>query len=196
MRKIILISVTVVTGIVAGVAAGIFTRPAPQPLAATLFDQPRALPDLDLVDHHGAALGPERFRGAWDLLFFGFTRCPDICPMTLGQLRNLAARLPAAQLPRIWLVSVDPEHDTPEVLGPYIEFFDPRFGGITGSATELQSLTTALGVAWARVPQGDDYTISHSAALFLIDPDGDYAGVINTPHRWADIETDLRNLLR
>ena len=132
----------------------------------------------------------------WDLLFFGFTRCPDICPMTLGRLRGLADRLPPGQAPRIWLVTVDPEHDTVSVLKKYVSFFDPDFAGITGAEPAIAELAGALGVAYARVPEGDSYTMTHSAALFLIDPDGRYAGLFNTPHQWEHITHDLEVLTR
>lgn len=195
MNHKFIVAAIVLAGLGAGLLAGVLHR-EPGLQAAVVFDEPRDLPALELTDQHGVALTTDRFRGRWDLWFFGFTRCPDICPMTLGRLRGLAGKLPSGRTPRIWLVTVDPEHDTASVLKDYLSSFDPEFAGITGTDQAIAELAGALGVPYARVPDGDSYTMTHSAALFLIDPDGRYAGLINTPHEWETITRDLEQLIR
>ncbi len=195
MKRSLLIATILLAGLAAGLTAGLLHR-EPAPRAATLFATPRELPPLQLIDQDGAPLTPERFEGRWDVLFFGFTRCPDICPMTLGRLRGLARQLPERRAPRIWLVTVDPEHDTAAVLRKYVSFFDPDFSAVTGTGQSIDELARALGVAYVKVPDGDSYTMSHSAALFLIDPGGRYAGIFNTPHDWRLIARDLGRLTR
>jgi len=118
-----------IMGILLGsaLAAGIFvatrvTTPA-EPQYAFVLPEPTALPDFSLLDQSGEPVSADTFVGRWDLVFFGFTNCPDICPTTLQTLASARAELVAAEaetLPRIVLVSVDPERDTPELLGQYV----------------------------------------------------------------------------
>ena len=92
-----------------------------RPKARPILPQPRALPPLALVDQDGAPLPRDFLRDRWTIVFFGFTQCPDICPTTLAtlaQMKQKLADLPAAQQPRVLLVSVDPERDTPAMLKP------------------------------------------------------------------------------
>ena len=195
MKHKLLIATILLAGLAAGMLASLVHR-QPALRAATVFDTPRGLPAPELTDQDGVRLTPDRFEDRWDVLFFGFTRCPDICPMTLTRLRGLADKLPPGQAPRVWLVTVDPEHDTAPVLSKYVSFYDPDFAAITGSGQAIGELAGALGVAYAKIPDGDSYTMSHSAALFLIDPDGHYAGLFNTPHDWGNIMHDLEQLTR
>jgi len=104
---------------------------APTLAQATLIDPPRALPPMAFIDEQGQPFGPERLRGRWSILFFGFTYCPDICPTTLAllaQVEKQLADLPAEQRPQIVLVSVDPKRDTPEVVQPHFHRHHRRAG--------------------------------------------------------------------
>ena len=172
----------------------------PQPERALLFQEPRALPDFALVDQAGQAFGPARLRGRWTLLFFGFVNCPDICPTTLATLaaaRRQLADLPAAEVPAVTLVSVDPGRDTPELLARYVAHFDPSFTGVTGSPQAIEVLTKALGVAVVIGPPAPDgsYAVDHSAAVFLVDPDGRVAALFGTPHEAGEIARDYRRIV-
>lgn len=199
MNRSILFAAALVAGAAAGLTLALLQGADDEIVAATIFDTPRELPALDLVNADGAAVSGNIFTGRWDLLFFGFTHCPDICPATLHRLDALLdtiAQSAPERLPRVWLVSVDPSRDTPAVLADYLGFFDARFGALTGTDESVATLAGALGVAYARLPQGEDYTMSHSAALFLIDPRGHYAGLFNTPHDWDRIGSDLETILQ
>lgn len=186
----------------AGTAAGAWLArdrtAAPLPLErATLFSAPRALPPFELVDQQGGRFGPERLAGAWSILFFGFTHCPDVCPSTLATLaavRRELADLPPAARPAVVLVSVDPARDTPGRLAEYVRFFDPDFAGVTGSPASIEALTSALGVAVVTNPPDADgnYSVDHTASLFLIDPSGSLVGVFGTPHTVDGIAHDYR----
>jgi protein SCO1/2 len=139
-------------------------------------------------------------RGQWTFLFFGFVNCPDICPTTLATLaaaREALADLPEAQRPTVTLVSVDPRRDTPEVLAHYVAHFDPSFSGITGSVEAINTLTSALGVAVIIGPAADDgsYAVDHSAAIFLVDPEGRIAALFGTPHEAGTIARDFRRIV-
>ncbi|MBT8143963.1 MAG: SCO family protein [Gammaproteobacteria bacterium] len=195
MKRIFIIAVLLIAGLLAGVLTAHWQRSAAAPEVATLFATPRLLDWPALVDERGDPISASSFSTEWDLLFFGFTRCPDICPMTLGRLRTAIGQLPADERPRVWLVSVDPTHDKSEVLRDYLAFFDASFRGLTGTEAQIESLATQLGVAYSRVPQEEGYTMSHSAALFLLDREGRYAGLFTTPHDWPTISQDLARIV-
>ncbi len=166
-----------------------------KPIGATVLPAPMALPDFTLLSHEGTPVLPETFRGRWDLVFFGFTHCPDICPTTLQLLSAVKSEL-AEQgidpLPRIVLVSVDPERDTPELLGKYVAHFGDDNLGVTGTVTELRKLTTSLGVYFEKQPgNGDNYNVDHFAGVIVVDPDANFYAVYSAPH---DIERYLHDL--
>ncbi len=181
-------------------AAGIFVAlrtqaPPPEAASALLLPEPTPLPEFHLVDQHGQPVDESVFRGQWDLVFFGFTHCPDICPTTLQVLSTARAALADAgqePLPRIVLVSVDPERDTPEILGPYVEYFGADTLGITGSLEETKKLTSSLGIFFEkRATDDDNYLVDHSAAVLVIDPDGRFSALFSGPHQVADYVHDL-----
>ena len=198
------VAVIILAGIVAGVAAAHFfarLRSAPLELEqATLFEEPRALPEFALVDQDGRGFDRERLRGHWTFLFFGFVNCPDICPTTLATLagaRKALADLPAGKRPEVAFVSVDPARDTPEVLAAYVANFDPSFAGVTGSAAAIEAITRALGVAVIIGPTAADgsYTVDHSAAIFLVDPKARVAALFGALHEAAAIARDYRRIV-
>jgi protein SCO1/2 len=169
--------------------------PPPVPRTATVLPGSAELPDFSLLDQNGATIGRDVFRGQWDLVFFGFTQCPDICPLTLQILATAKQQLAdngQDPLPRIVLVSVDPERDTPELLARYVAYFDTDSLGITGELDELRKLTNSLGIFFEKVFSDDgNYTVNHSAVVLLINPDGRFHAVFGTPHEAANFVHDL-----
>jgi protein SCO1/2 len=166
---------------------------------ATVFSSPRPVPPLDLVDQDGDALGPDFFEGHWTLVFFGFTQCPDVCPTTLATLAQSVrqlADLPAAQQPRVLLVSVDPERDTPDILAPYVRFFDPAFRGARGSLEATAAAAAAFNVPYAKValPEGG-YTLDHGSGIFIVGPTGGTVAYLSSPHDAATIARDYRKIV-
>jgi protein SCO1/2 len=154
--------------------------------SGTWLSPARPLPAFALVDQDAKAAGPERFRGRWTLVFFGFTHCPEACPTTLALLgvvrRALAATLPAEQVPAVLLISVDPERDTPPALKSYLAGFDPTFSGLTGNPEAVRAFATALGVPYRKIPMKGDYMMDHSTAIMLVNPDGQLAALFTGPH--------------
>jgi len=151
--------------------------------AVTLYPQPRVLPDFTLQSFAGDVLGPQQLAGHWTLVFIGFTSCPDVCPMTLAGLARAQRQwqaLPEATRPRVLFVSVDPARDTPERLGQYAHAFHPDTIAATAALPALEVFTRSLSLVFAKVPlgQGDDYTIDHSAAIAVLDPEVRMAGVV------------------
>ena len=165
---------------------------------ATLLAPPRPLPPLALVDQDHQPFGPERLRGGWSFVFFGFTSCPDVCPVTmraLSQTRKLLADLPETARPRVVMISVDPERDTPERLAAYLKAFDPTFVGATGTKPAIDELAQRMGVLAAVRPlDGDNYTVDHTTSVFLVDPDGALRALFSAPHVPQQIADDFRRI--
>ncbi len=184
------------TAIAAGVVVSLLMRePAAIPNAATILPTAIELPQFSLLDQQGQTVGKDVFAGEWNLVFFGFTNCPDVCPLTLQLLSQVKLRLAEAghqPLPRIVLVSVDPQRDTPAAINSYIGYFGKDHLGITGELDELRKLTGALGIFFEKnASDGDDYTIDHSAVVLVIDPQSRMPALFGAPHRIDDLVHDL-----
>ena len=191
---------TAITLTLAGALATAAPAPAPLPaLERVMVIEPRAVGDLAMKDQDGKPRRLADLTGAPALVFFGFTHCPDVCPTTLGMLAQVEkqlADLPEAARPQVVLVSVDPKRDTPEQLAPYVKFFSPSFTGVTGSQHDVDQFTRALGVPVATTPTANgDYTVDHSAAIFLIDPNGAMRALFSTPHVSREIAQDYRRIV-
>lgn len=166
-----------------------------EPGTAFVLPSPIALPDFSLLDQHGNAVSAETFQGQWDLVFFGFTHCPDICPTTLQTLAAAKRELAAAgtePLPRIVLVSVDPDRDLPAQLGKYVDHFGAGNLGVTGELAEIKKLTKALGIYFEKqVADGENYGVDHSAAVLVFNPAGEFHALFSGPHVVANYVHDL-----
>ncbi len=167
----------------------------------TLLGEPRLLPSFALTDAAGRPFRNADLQRRWTLLSFGFTHCPDVCPTTLTTLvaaRRLLADLPAATQPHLALFSVDPERDTPDVLREYVAFFDPQMIGVTGPTAAVDGFTRSLGVPVLRgkpASAGGGYDVSHSASVFVIDPQGRLVAILAAPHTPEGIATDFRSIV-
>lgn len=166
---------------------------------ATLLPEARALGPFSLIDDQGAALNRDSLRGKWTLMFFGFTHCPDVCPLTLQQLSSARSALLEngnKPLPDILLVSVDPERDTQEALAAYVAHFGDGVSGARGELPALQQLTKDVGIFFQREPgESDYYQVSHSAAVLLIDPEVRLHAVLSAPQQLAALVNDLPLLM-
>jgi protein SCO1/2 len=174
------------TALAAGIFMALRMQAPAVPVSALVLPDPDPVPAFALVDQHGTAIDETVFQGQWDLVFFGFTHCPDICPTTLQVLATARAELQERdELPlfRIVLVSVDPERDTPEIMGQYVNYFGEGNLGITGSLEEIRALTGGLGIYFEKQPtDGDNYVVDHSAAVLVINPDGRFSALFGGPH--------------
>ena len=186
--------------LVAGVFVALRSQTPATPVAAMLLPQPDPVPEFSLLDQHGNSIDRSVFAGHWNLVFFGFTHCPDICPTTLQVLAAARSKLAEdgqAPLPRIVLVSVDPERDTPEIIGAYVDYFGPGNLGITGSLEEIDRLTAGLGIYYQKQPaNGDNYVVDHSAAVLVIDPEGRFSALFSGPHKVESFVHDLPLIMR
>jgi protein SCO1/2 len=164
----------------------------PQLTSGTWFPQPRPVGELTLTGDDGKPFGHARLEGAPTLVFFGFTHCPDVCPTTMARLAQITKAARVKDL-RVLLISVDPERDTPENMHQYVRAFDPTFIGATGTPQGIKQVTKAFGVAVEKVPlPGGNYTVDHSAAVFLLNAHGQIVAVFTPPIEPDKFAADLR----
>ena len=130
-----------------------------------------------LQDPRGRSVSNEDFRGRFQLIAFGYTYCPDVCPTTLVEMAAILKQLgeQADRLQPIF-VTVDPERDTGKVLQTYTEFFDPRILGLTGSPALVRRAADNFKIRYAKVrePGSENYSMDHSAGMILLGPDGEF----------------------
>jgi protein SCO1/2 len=175
---------------------------APAPLlpieSGVLLPEPRPVAGFSLTDQDGRTFTHANLLNHWSLVFAGFTHCPDVCPTTLSLMKLLEQRLQADNrgLSMVF-VSVDPERDTPQQLQKYVRYFSPNLTGATGPAEELERLCASLGIAYVKVPGATpgDYTIDHSAALVLLNPQGKVAGYFQAPYKLDTLAADLARII-
>jgi protein SCO1 len=164
---------------------------APQLASGTWLPQSKAVIDFQLTDTSGRSFTRRDLAGAPTLVFFGFTHCPDVCPTTLVKLAQVRRRAAIAPL-RVLFISVDPQRDTPPVLGQYLHAFDPQFQGLTGDPRTIARLAANFGVAVNRVElPGGDYTMDHSAVVFLLDDTAHIVAIFTPPFDVASFSADL-----
>lgn len=149
---------------------------------------------FDLVNQHGRPVSEADFADRHKLVFFGFTHCPDVCPVTLARMSVVLRLLgPAAEQLHPLFITVDPERDTPERLHQYSAPFDPRITYLTGTPQQVKEVLDSWWVTRARVAAGaGDYSMEHSAVLYLLNP----AGVVIASYRWDQTEAELARALK
>jgi protein SCO1/2 len=150
-----------------------------------------------LTDQDGKPFTDQDVKGRPFLVFFGFTRCPDICPTTLFEMSQLLRKLgPEADRTGALFITVDPERDTPAVMKDYLSNFDPHLRGLTGDRASIDAALKAYRVYAKKVPlDGGDYTMDHTALVYLMDKDGHFVAPFNM-QRTADTEAaELRRYL-
>lgn len=152
--------------------------------------------DFSLTDHNGDTITEAAFAGRPTLIYFGFTRCPEVCPTTLYELSGWFEALgDEGRDLQAFFISVDPERDTPEIMKGYVEAFGDHITGITGDPDEVARVIAAWHVYAAKIPTDDgDYTMDHTASVFLIDRDGRFRGTIAYGEDFESATGKLRRL--
>ncbi len=168
-------------------------RPMPEPaitITGTSFGGP-----FTLVGADGQQFASTRLAGKPYAIFFGFTHCPDVCPTTLARLARLRKELGRGDDAfNIVFVSVDPERDGPKEVGSYSTAFGSPVIGLTGSPVQIDRVKKQYGIFSEKVPQGDSYTVDHSAAVLLFDRDGAFQSTISADEQDAPAMDKLRQL--
>jgi protein SCO1/2 len=166
-------------------------RESPQLASGTWLPRSKTLPDFQLTDTTGRPFTQRDLRGAPTLVFFGFTHCPDVCPTTLQKLAQVKKRGAIAGL-RVLFISLDPQRDTPPLLAMYVHAFDPQFQGLTGDPKAIAEVAATFQVAVSRVElPGGDYTMDHSAVVFLLDDAARIVAIFRPSFDVTALSTDL-----
>lgn len=161
----------------------------------TYLVYPEKLPVFELSDHHGQRLTNGDFYDHWTLVFFGFTHCPMICPVTLSTLNTAIDRLkkilPKDQIPQVVFITVDPAQDTTERLKTYISAFNPDFIGARADLAKIINLEEQL-----HLPVAKDNVTNHSMEVILINPKAEAQAYFTYPPRASDLVTDYLRILK
>lgn len=181
-----------------GLGEWLFRHPSPPPEIAGIY-LPDAAPlaEFHLVHHSGRPFTRDDFRGKWTFLYFGYSYCPDVCPLTLvelNRLQKLLASQGADGDTAYVLVSVDPQRDTPQRLQEYVTYFNPKFQGVTGAPEELNRLAKPLHVFYQRAVEAqnsDNYTVDHTSTIILIDPAGRPRAIFTPPQNPERLAADF-----
>jgi protein SCO1 len=164
---------------------------------AVEFSKPRIIPPFELIDAHGKPFTLEQLTGKWTIVFFGFTSCPDICPVTLSILSKWHKTLDQdiQTKTQVVMISVDPARDTPEALRGYMEHFNPDFIGVTGELRNIRILADQLNVAFNRSSADEDYSVDHSGHLVIVNPYGHYHGILKPPFELARLKLTFQSIV-
>lgn len=180
---------------------------------AQLLPEPKTLPEIALQNHRGEAVVANSFRDHWSLVFFGFTSCPDFCPLELQKLGKALNLMGAGEELQVVFVSVDPERDGQEKLADYVGFFHPQIIGVRGSNMGLAKFAQFFGAAYDRsaivdtrlltIPAGinmptdvgEQYQVNHSTRVFVVNPAGKFIGSFASPFTAEDILSDMQKLM-
>ena len=151
-----------------------------------------------LTDHTGKIRTLGDFKGKAVILFFGYTHCPDVCPTTMSDLKNTLKLLgPKADEVQVLFITLDPERDTQEILAKFVPSFNPTFLGLRGDATQTAE-TIAIFKIYAKKVASEgksDYTLDHSAGMYVYDKAGKIRLYINYGEKPAEIASDIKQIL-
>ena len=155
------------------------------------------LTEVNLFSHLGKIVNIKDFKDTPTLLFFGFTHCPEVCPTTLSNLLNNIELLEKNKKNyRVLFVTLDPERDTINNLKDYLQNFNSSVIGLTGELNEINKFAKNWNIYWEKVSEGDDYTINHTATVFMINKKGNFAGTIAWGESDKSIKLKLQKLLK
>ncbi|KAK6085362.1 SCO1/SenC [Seiridium cupressi] len=153
--------------------------------------RPKVGGDFELMDQHGKPFTSADLKGRYNLVYFGFSHCPDICPEELDKMARMfdlvEAEKPGAVLPVF--ITCDPARDTPKVLKEYLAEFHPAFIGLTGTYEQIKDVCKAYRVYFStpkNVAPGKDYLVDHSIYFYLMDPEGDFVEALGRQHSPED----------
>ena len=164
--------------------------------SASTLSLKSTLTEVNLFSHHGKIVNFKDFKDTPTLLFFGFTHCPEVCPTTLSNLLNNIELIEKNKKNyRILFVTLDPERDTINNLNDYLQNFNSSVIGLTGELNEINKFAKNWNIYWEKVSEGDDYTINHTATVFMINKKGNFAGTIAWGESDKSIKLKLKKLL-
>lgn len=192
----------VAAAVLFGIAVGLFVVPQltdePHTFAGTVLGNPDPAPSFTLTADNGDRLGIDDYAGKVVLMYFGYTFCPDICPASLAELADAMRELgDAGSDVQVVMISVDPARDTPELLGEYVDHFDPSFVGMTGTEEEIAAVADRYGVFY-QAHEGTaatGYLVDHLASVMVVDRRGRLVEIIGFGTKGEQIAADVREWL-
>lgn len=178
-------------------------------LGVIVFAEEKETPEFALISHQGQPFTKESFHGKWSFAFFGYTHCPDICPITIAQIGQTEKRLETnrefdvLENIRPVFVSIDSKRDGYEKVADFIDHASDRFVGVTGDAAEIKAFAAFTGIGYKRMGMGmkkttsdDEYLIEHQGYIAIFNPDGDLFGYIKPPFEIDHLARVFRGLAR
>jgi len=152
---------------------------------------------FSLVDQDGQAVTEADMKGKPHLVFFGFTHCPDVCPTSLYEMTQALNALGAdAEKTEAFFVTVDPARDTPEAMKAYLKSFSPRIRGLTGTQEQVDGMVKAYKVYARKQPlEGGDYTMDHTAVVYLMDRNGNFVAPLNLKRSPEEVAAEIRRYI-
>ncbi len=200
-QRLIFRTFQVITGVLLGllVAFWVFRSRSQTDTAGYFVPEPLEAPIFELLSHEGRKVSSDGFPGKLLAVFFGYTSCPDVCPLTLTHLGRAFREMgPESDRVQVLFITVDPARDSPERLARYLQAFHPTFLGLTGTEGEIRAVADAFGAFFARNGEGEDYTVDHTARTYIVDPRGRIPlsfPITATPEEMArDLRVLLQNL--
>jgi protein SCO1/2 len=174
----------------------------------TIVSKPKNIPNFTLNSGNGQTFDDSKLLSNWSIMFFGYTRCPDICPTTLNTLSTMYKNLnnvPKHQMPKIIFVSIDSDHDHDQKnegdnkAAKYSQYFNNNFIGLTGSKAQIDELTKGLGVVVQKINNDsndpENYVYDHSSTLYVINPRGQLQAILTAPHKPEELAKNIKSIL-
>ena len=177
---------------------------APYVFHGTVLNQPRSMPEYVLEGSEGYPIDTQHLQGHWTFLFMGFSHCASVCPLTMAELAKMSGLLSQhSDLPMPWVVMVtlDPKRDSLDRMHDYVRSFDSHFLGARGSEEEVKKLAQYLGIAYTQVESkvkshSQDYSIEHSGAIMLLNPNGELVAFFTPPHHAQWLVQDYQHIVK
>jgi protein SCO1 len=189
-RKFLVVAMVLLLMVIAAALVYAYINSTNPPFHGSLISPPQPAADFSLTSQTQETIQLSDFRGKYILLFFGFTNCPDECPLTMGFLKQMYDRLgDQADKVQVIMITTDPKRDIPHVLGDFLSHFDPSFIGLTSSPTDLQSVWAEYGVTVL------DNGETHTSYVYLIDPQGNLIATYPTLENADGITADIQHYL-
>ena len=195
-RRILLSAILIIALIGAALFIYFTTSPA---LVGSKIDPPKPMADLSLASQNGP-VSLSDFRGKLVVLFFGFTECTDVCPLTLANFRQALTSLDANQAAQVQIifVSVDWQRDTPEKMASYTQAFNPTFIGLTGTQSQIDAITKEFGIFYqfGEPDASGNYEVEHTSTSMVLNRQGSLLALLPYGMTPPEIASDLKILLR
>ncbi len=173
---------------------------APHQFSGSVIDPPKSVTDWIIPDQHGQPFQLDTERGKVTLLYFGYTNCPDFCPPTMGDWKQLRQLLGTqADDVRFVMISIDPQRDTEQVLAQFLERFDPTFVGLRPTASQLAGLSKEYGLGLTSHAEGDangNHQLPHGTHTYVLDQSGDLRLLFSSDVDVSGMSADIKQLLR